>query len=247
MSGLDSDDKILISHIMDLAERSEKADMAVYTPFLNPREARLARGYCRGNYRIDEFGGYDGAERVQLAFCPNDYTDADFPICAVSIKTKDGRELSHRDYMGAVLSLGIKREKIGDIIVNGGGAVVLCHNATADFICMNLEKVASANVECEVCDDTIKLERKYDSIGVSVASMRLDCVLSSAIGKSREASCELVRSGLVQVNYENAKSASMRIKSGDTVSARGFGKMIVEADGSETRKGRIKVTIKKFI
>lgn len=247
LTGLDGDDKILVSHVMDLAERAERTGTVTYSPFLNPREARLAKGFCRGGYRIEEYGGYDGAERVQLAFCPFDYDEPEFPVRAVRVKTSDGRELSHRAYLGAVLSLGIKREKIGDIAVNGGEAIVLCHGATADFICMNLSRVASSTVKCEMCSDEIRLERRYDISTSTVASMRLDCVLSAALGKSREASCELIKGGLVQVNYEEARSPSAHVKSGDTISARGFGKMVIEADGSETRKGRARITIKKLV
>lgn len=247
LSGLDGDDKILVSHIMDLASKSEKTGAVMYSPFLNPREARLAKGYCKGAFHIEEFGGYGDAERVRLAFCPGDDGDVRFPICSVKITVSDGRELSHRDYMGAVLSLGIKREKIGDIVVCGESAVMMCCEEIADFICMNLTKVASSGVKCGVCGDDVRLERKYALINATVASMRLDCVLSAVLGKSREASSELIKSGAVQVNYDIAKDAPMRIKSGDTISARGFGKMIIEADGTETRKGRAKITVKKFI
>lgn len=248
LQGLDGDEKILISHILDLAERCEKAGVVMYSPFLNPREVSLATARCKGNFIIKSFGGYSDAERKIIAFCPDSDDDVYYPIVAVKITAKDGSVFSHRDYLGAVLSLGIKREKIGDIVVENDCAIVFCDRTVAEFICLNLDKVASGGVVCAICElEDIKVERKFEEQGASVASLRLDCVLSAAIGKSREVSCDLISRGLVQVNYDIAKSTSARIKSGDVISARGYGKMIVDTDCSTTRKGRIKINIRHFI
>ncbi len=248
LQGLEGDEKILISHLLDLAERCEKAGVVMYSPFLNPREAAIASARCRGSFVIKPFGGYKDAERKIFAFCPDADDFAYYPIVAVKIAAKDGGVYSHRDYLGAVLSLGIKREKIGDIVVESDYAIVFCDRTVAEFICLNLDKVASANVTCNICEvDDVYVERKFEHQSASVASLRLDCVLSAAIGKSRDASCDLVARGLVQVNYDIAKSASARIKSGDVISARGYGKMVIDTDCSTTRKGRIKIDIRHFI
>lgn len=248
LSGLVGDEKILISHVLDLAERCDKTGVVMYSPFLNPRELSLAVARCKGDFAVKSYGGYGDAERRMLAFCPYDDGELYYPIAAIKITAKDGSVYSHRDYLGAVLSLGIKREKVGDIITDSEYAVIFCDTAVADFICLNLDKVASGSVVCTLCDaEDITVERKFDIQSVSVASLRLDCVLSAAIGKSRETSCELINRGLVQLNYDIAKSTSVRIKSGDVISARGYGKMIVETDGSTTRKGRIKADIKHFV
>ncbi len=248
LQGLEGDEKILISHLLDLAERCEKAGVVMYSPFLNPREAAIASARCRGSFVIKQFGGYNDAERRIIAFCPDEDAYTYYPIVAVKICAKDRSVFSHRDYLGAVLSLGIKREKIGDIIMETDHAVMFCDLAVAEFICLNLDKVASANVMCTVCEvDDVYVERKFNEQSASVASLRLDCVLSAAIGKSRDVSCELVERGFVQVNYDIAKSVSARIKSGDVISARGYGKMIIDTDCSTTRKGRIKINIRHFI
>lgn len=248
LAGLDGDEKILISHVMDLAERCEKAGVIMYSPFLNPREINLSLSRCKGGFSVKSFGGYDDAERRMLAFCPYEDDEPYYPIAALKIVSKDGRVFSHRDYLGAVLSLGIKREKLGDIITESDCAVVFCDSNVADFICLNLDKVASGGVVCTICDaQDLTAERRFEIQSASVASLRLDCVISAAIGKSRDTVCELINRGLVQLNYDTAKSTSARIKSGDVISARGYGKMIVETDCSTTRKGRIRIDIKHFI
>ncbi|MBR2476550.1 MAG: hypothetical protein IKB50_00260 [Clostridia bacterium] len=248
LSGLDGDEKILISHVMDLAERCEKAGVVMYSPFLNPREYDLAVSRSRGSFSVKGFGGYDGAERKMIAFCPYEDDVPYYPITAIRITAKDGSVFSHRDYLGALLSLGLKREKVGDIVTDETCAIVFCDSTVADFICLNLDKVASRGVVCTACEVTdVVVDRKFDFSSSTVASMRLDCVLAAAIGKSRESISQLITRGFVQHNYEVADSVSARVSSGDTISARGYGKMIIETDSSTTRKGRIRIDIKRFV
>lgn len=246
LSSLDGEERILISHIMDIAKRSEKSGVVMYTPFLNPREANLVRMYCKGDYLIESYGGYDTAERVMIAFVPSQ-NEPSYPVSAIKVTSKDGKVMSHRDYLGAILSLGIKREKIGDIITDESFAVVFCDNSVAEYVCLNLDKVASVHVSCEVIDENdFSYERKYIEKNVTVASLRLDCVLSAATGRSREDSAELINRGYVKLNYDVAKSTSAKVKTGDVISARGYGKMLVETDCETTRKGRIKICLKQF-
>lgn len=247
LSGLSGDEKILISHVMDLAGRCDKIGVATYSPFLNPREIKLALPRCKGSFLVDSFGGYADAERKMLSFCPLG-EEPFYPVSALKIVSGDGVVHSHRDYLGALLSLGIKREKFGDIVTADDCAMVFCHEGIADFISMNLSQVSSSTVTCSICEvSEVTVERKFAVRSSSVASLRLDAVLSSAIGKSRETASELIGRGLVQVNYDIAKSVSRRIESGDVISARGFGKMIIETDCSTTKKGRVKINIKQFV
>ena len=182
-----------------------------------------------------------------IAFCPFD-DEPIYPITALKIISKDGSVFSHRDYLGSIVALGIKRDKLGDIIIQKDCAIAFCHDSIADFICLNLDRVSSGSVTCRVCDvQSVSVEREFAVSNVSVASMRLDAVLSAAIGKSRDVSCDLINKGYVQLNYDIAKSTSARVKSGDVISARGFGKMTIETDGDVTRKGRVKVAVKRFV
>ncbi len=248
LSFLDGEERILISRVMDLCNRCERYGAVTYTPFLNPREIKLAKDCCKGSFFVRYNGGYADAERVMMAFCPYEDDVAVFPLTAVKISVKDGRVFSHRDYLGALLSLGIKREKLGDIIVRDDFAVVFCETVVAEYVCLNLDKVASSYVKCEEIDDVsgLSLERNFQVKSVTVASMRIDGVLSSATVMSREESAAAINRGYVQLNYETVKSVSAQVKDGDVISARGYGKMQIETTGETTRKGRIKVNIKHF-
>jgi len=249
LSFLDGEERILISRVMDLSRRCEKTGTVVYTPFLNPRQLNLVREHCRGDFHIKVNGGWNDAERCMIAFCPYEDDDVVFPFTAIKITTKNGKVFSHRDYLGALLSLGIKREKTGDIIINEGYAVIFCDSAVAEFVLFNLHNIASANVTCEVFDagESFSFERKYECIDTSVASLRLDCVVAAATGSNREESALLINRGLVSLNYDIAKSVSVHVKSGDVISVRGYGKMKLETDGGTTRKGRIKICVKHFV
>ncbi len=249
LSSLDGEERILISRVMDLAQRCEITRAVVYTPFLNPREQRLVRGYCKGDFHIRVSGGYEDAERAVLAFCPCEDDQAVFPFVILKITATDGRVFSHRDYLGAILALGIKREKLGDIITESDSAFVFCASSVAEFVCLNLDKVSSSNVVCEISYDThnFSFKRKYEDRDVTVASLRLDCIVSAATGNSREKSTALINRGLVQLNYDVAKNTSARIENGDVISVRGYGKLLVETDNATSRKGRVIVRLKYFV
>ncbi len=249
LSSLDGEERILISRVMDLAERCESHHIVTYTPFLNPREQRLARSYCKGNFCVKGWGGYAEAERAILAFCPDEDDEAYYPFVPLQITATDGRVFSHRDYLGAILGLGIKREKIGDIITDDKSAFVFCDDSVSEFVCLNLTGVSSSNVICTpATDDRIfSYERKYEEKKVTVASLRLDCIVSSATGLSREKGTALIERGLVRHNYDIAKSPSSKVTDGDVISVRGYGKMVIDTDNLTSRKGRTIVCLKYFL
>ena len=249
LSSLDGEERILISRVMDLAQRCESRHFVTYTPFLNPREQRLARAYCKGDFRIKSWGGYEDAERAVLAFCPDEDDEVYYPFTPLRITAADGRVFSHRDYLGAILGLGIKREKIGDIITEEDCAFVFCDDSVSEFVCLNLTGVSFSTVNCTpTTDDRVfSYKRRYEERSVTVASLRLDCIVSSAAGLSREKGTALIERGLVRLNYDIAKNPSSKVADGDVISVRGCGKMEIKTDHLTSRKGRIIVCLKYFV
>lgn len=245
----DSEDRLFLSSVCDKLDKSEKIQSCVYTRFVTPRQAMLVKERLSGYTDIRFFGGYDGAERVMVSFVPNDWEVPNFPLLCIKIKNIGKKELGHRDYMGSILSLGISRELVGDIVITDEGALVFVCREISDFIMQNLTKVASSGVRLTLCENTedIKVERNFKVISATVSSMRLDCVISAATGKSRSGASASVSEGLVSVNYDEEKNVSRIIKDGDTISLRGFGKMIVNTDLYLTKKGRIHINIRKYI
>ena len=245
----DSEDRLLLSHMCDLFNRSRKTGQIVYSKFMTPKQALIVNERFGTICDVRLCGGFDGAERCMAAFVPNEWEELSYPFCGIDITNTGKKELSHRDYLGALLSLGITRDKAGDIVITPKGAVAIVCSDIADFVVQNLTKVASCGVRLAVVDDVsqITIERKFADSSHTVSSMRLDCIVSAATGKSRSGSVSIIAEGLVSVNYAPDKNVSRQLKDGDVLTIRGFGKMIVNTDMALTKKGRIHINLRKYV
>ena len=159
------------------------------------------------------------------------------------------KELSHRHYLGTILSLGIERNKIGDILVTDDGAYVFLLSDIAEFVRDNIEKIAGCGVDIEILDAaTVKVpEKKYELLDIVAASERLDAVIASLLKISRNDAKSLILSGKVSVNHFETQGISTQLKEGNLLSVRGFGRAEIFAFGGKTRSERIHIKIKKFI
>ncbi len=246
-----ADDKTFVSQMCDKADRAEKTHSAVYTKFLAPREQNLISERLGRFVDIECYGGHQNAERNMMCFYIKDefWGDIQFPLSVLKITATNKKVYSHRDYLGAILSLGIKRELTGDIITCDTCAYVFCHSEIADYILYNLEKIANARVLIQKCspDEVEVPKRCFKQKDDTVASLRIDCVISAALNMSRGNSLEAVKRGFVTHNYQTVLSASAIVQGGDVISVRGHGKFVVETDGSLTKKGRYHIHIKQYI
>jgi len=245
----DSDEiKLTISKACDLYTKALFSHRPFFTKFLTPLESReVYSRFPKGEISVNTYGGYPDAERVIISF--DEYgEDLPYPIKVISVKTKREASLSHRDYLGTILSLGIKRELVGDILVTDDGATVFCLEEIAGYICDNLIKIANTGVVATICEDFVPEEtsRRYEKTSATVSSLRLDCVVSACVSKSRSGASELISRGLVSVNYKETASVSVGIKDGDVITVKGFGKFLINTDGNLTRKGRIHIDINKY-
>ncbi len=249
---LPSDDdeiKLVLSRACDLYSKTEITSKPFFTKFLSPLEASVLNArFPKSPVYIKSFGGYDDAERKVCAFlCYDEFLQ--YPITALKFKVKDkNANLSHRDYLGSVMSLGIKRELIGDIVISGDKSVMFCLDEIADYIADNLSKIGGTGVVVTKEENLFNLEikRDFESVSSTVSSMRCDSIVSSALNLARGRASELIEKGLVSLNYEIVKVSHREIKDGDTISVRGHGKFKVQTDGSLTKKGRIHINLLKY-
>lgn len=251
-----TEDKLLISKMLDKALKSEEIQGIVYSDFLDPYQKNLISKALSEIKSVNcTFnGGYAGAEREISLFCPVDMSPESFPdfknpLKILDIKLKGRENLTHRDYLGALMSLGIKREKIGDIIVKEDACSVVVMSDIADYIKFNLGKIGNVIVEIEIrCVDEVQVtEPKVKEINATVASLRLDSVASAGFGISRSKIAEFIKAEKVNLNWEATNSLTKIVKEGDTISVRGKGRVVVERVGGTTKKGRISITLKKMI
>ncbi len=225
-----------------------------WTEFLTPYEQQQVIGIINSfqdiTYKIE--GGYQGAER-QVITIFHDYLPRDTvtsAIALVKVKNKNRfKTLSHRDYLGSVMNLGLKREKIGDIIVHEDYCHLIVDREINEYILFQLQKVGNAPVEVEI-DEFENIENSEEAvkeISGSVSSLRLDAVLGLGCKLSRKDAQNLIKKGDVKVNFQEAQKIAQELQEGDQISAKGFGRIKLRALGKETKSGRTKITLEKLL
>ena len=223
------------------------------TEFLNPFEIKNAKDILNSEtdlkYKVD--GGYQNAERQLIYIFPyymeEDDIESNLKVIQIEGNFKF-KSISHRDYLGALLNLGIKREKIGDIIIHDNFCQVVVSEDICDFIIINLEKVSKNKVKVKeiTVKDIIESEQNFKEISFTVSSLRLDSVIGGVYNLSRSESLKLIKGEKLHVDYEKIISPSKEIKTNSLISVRGHGRAIIEI-GDMTKKGRIKIRAKIII
>ncbi len=247
------EDRVMVSRLLDKVEQCRYSSF-VYSDFLSPHEAVIARRVLEKADGIfyTFVGGFEGAERV-LAAMSSDFIDAEealnnAPISYLRITPLIEKNLSHRDYLGSILGLGIKREKIGDILVYESYGDVFLIDKIAEYISYNLERIGNTKVECELQQvyQYTPPEKKEKVIHTTVASLRADSVTASGFSISRTKVLEYFKAQRVNVNWEIVSNPSKQLSEGDVISIRGKGRIILDKVGGTTKKDRINITIKRF-
>lgn len=219
------------------------------TDFYNPYERKLARSILNRFSEIDycELGGLKESERKVFLIYPDYYQwrEEDIPIRGLMIYDYVGK-YSHRDFLGSVLSLGINREKVGDILIHENYTQVVIKNEISDFVMISLDKISKENIKVKEIPliDIKKGNVEYKDICVTVPSLRLDAIISSCWNLSRQYSQKLIKSDKVKVNWEPIDKASKEVSKGDLISTRGYGRFILYSIDGISRKGRIKIMIR---
>lgn len=242
----------LKNRFRDLADKSYSQGIYTFTGFLGLGELDILHGMERelGYAGITLYGGYEDADRKMLRFGGETSLGYEMPFPVVCIRIsplnrKFADQLSHRDFLGALMNLGIERSTIGDIRVGEKEACLFCMDSIAPFICENLDQVKHTHVKCTVTEDTETVIPQEEPVPVQiqVQSPRIDAVLARVYHMSREKSLELFRAGKVFVDGRLCESNSRLLKSNETVNARGYGKFRVLGEPRETRKGKLAVEV----
>ncbi len=246
---LNEEERYLSAHIADLQRLSVKSGVPRFSAFLNEREAVVADNSVKGSPCF--FGGYDGAARVICGFVENTYAEelapSDiFPVVPLTFRFRPRDTLSHRDFLGAILSLEIKRELVGDILTAEGYAVVFVHETAAELV-MALDKIGKVGVSCEKGITMPLPQQQTKRIDTTVSSLRLDCIVSAAVNTSRDRSASLIKSGMVNADFSPCLNVSAEVKENTVISVRGHGRFRLSEISGGTRKGRIRVVIDKYI
>lgn len=240
--------QLLISRVEDLIWDYE-CNKCSFLGFLNEQEAAVACSYLKNRgVEYTLFGGYKNAGRVYLSVGRYEY-EVKFPVSALLIRSKGKKELTHRDYLGSLMGIGVKRECIGDIIVRTHQeAIVFLRNDIVNYVFSELNKVGSDTVVLSLYSgNTDELSADKENIRIIVTSMRADNIVSALINSSRNDAVVLISDDKVFVNYSQVKKPSQILAEGDVVSIRGFGKYIIGSLHGTTKRERLVVNVLHYI
>ena len=242
------------NRLKELARRSYEQNMFTFTPMMGLMEQTIF-GELEEELRyagITLFGGHENAERVMARFGKPEelgYEEA-FPIVLIHMKPllqKFADDFSHRDFLGALMNLGISRDLLGDILVGNRQGFLFCQTSIAEFICRELTQVKHTYILCQIAQELSEYEEKPPvEEEYLVSSERLDGLIAQVYHLSRSQSLELFRDKKVYVNGRLTENNSRTCKSAEVINVRGFGKFIYEGIGYTTKKGKQRVKIRAY-
>ena len=247
-------DEFLLKRIRELAKLSYQRDIVTFSDFLNLNEQNMVHSQKLQELDVivEFYGGYENAERQMVAFHPDALMfQWEYPVDCIRITPKAlkfSEELTHRDYLGAILNLGVDRSVVGDILVDGNTAWFFCLSKMTGFFLENLCRVRHTTVLAEKVEDPgLMPKAHFQEIQGTCSSVRLDTLIALAFGASRSSMVSYIEGGLVFVNGKLITSNGHEPKEGDIISVRGKGRFIYDGIARQTKKGRNSITIRKYI
>ena len=244
--------ELIKKRLVELYERAERTSYYTYTDFLGLMEQSLlkeALGYAK--YRA--FGGAEGAERVVVRFGNEDNIgyDEPFPISILKISPRSQKfadKLSHRDFLGSLMNLGIERKCLGDIVIIDNEGYLFCLSDIAEYITDSLTRIKHTEVTVTAIDslpegELYKTERKV----VQASGERLDAMIAKVFSLSRDDAQRLFTKGLVFLSGKEITSPSKAPREGDVVSVRGHGRFIYRGVSSLSKKGKLNIEVDLFV
>ncbi|KGG79565.1 RNA-binding S4 domain protein [Caloranaerobacter azorensis H53214] len=249
----DPEQIIVMRKILDKIEKVLKNHEVVYSDFLDPYQRRLSYSILNRFSDLNYFeeGGLEEAERKSIIIYPFylNKEDIENPIGLIEIIGNFRRRLSHRDYLGSILGLGIKREKIGDIYLHDDFAQIVLHRDILDFVKLHLNKVGNQNVYVEeISLGEIKQGvTEYIEKNITVSSLRVDNVISTVYNVSRSKCLMYFNQNRVKVNWEPIRQPFHLVDETDLISVKGEGRFLIYKNLGKTKKGRHKLIIKIYV
>ena len=254
------EDKICLSQVLDKIEFSKTRDKIEFTDFLDMYQVSLVQNFLRKikfeSYQL--YGGYEEAERKVLLIYPEKYDEKMLEknyhkilkIVRIDLPDEERGKYSHRNYLGGIVKLGLKREKVGDIIVQEQGADIIAVDDFADILKQQLPSLTrfeNSKIELKEIQDLAKREIKVEQVKIIVPSLRLDNFVSDLARTSRSKASEIIDQERVFVNGQNETKASKQLKLNDVITIRGKGRFVIKEFAGTTRSGRTVVVVEKYV
>ena len=252
LKNLSKSDHLLVDKIIDWVNIANEKYVEKFSFFLDCRQSKIAK-LVLDSLKFDNYsfyGGYENANRLVLGVFPlySEIKYSDFPVKGLTFTYRKCDILTHRDVLGALMSLKISRDCIGDIIISEGKAIVFAVDKILPLILENIHKIGRIGVKTEIGFDLsdVALEQKFSDICGTVASLRADSVIALGINKSREKASNIIKTNGVFIDFEEVFSPSYEMCEGINFSIRGYGKFLLSSVDGLSRKNRLHITIKKY-
>lgn len=254
------EDRIILAQILDKIKFVKSRNKIENTDFLNMYQIDLVENFLKKikytKYIL--FGGYDTAERKILILYPEKFDikmleknyNKIVRTIRIELLDKKDEKLSHRNYLGGLIKLGIERDKIGDILVEENGADIVVINSVSRFLVQELPMLTrfkNSKISEKDIEQLRKVEQTTEEIKIIVPSLRLDNFVSDLARTSRNRAVEIIKNERVFVNGQNELKLSKQIKKGDTITIRGKGRFIIKDFTGTTRNGRTIVLVERFV
>ena len=246
------EDRILLAKLWDKIEGGIRRNIPVNSGFLSQREQEMARYLFGEQPGLVAFGGYEGAQRQMLCYFP-DYLEPDFsedaPMICLRAEYYEKEDLSHRDFLGALMGFGISRESLGDICVGCGSCDFFVTDAIAPSLLQSFTEVGRVKIRLSQIPLTEARipEQEVKELRDTLASLRLDSVISSGFRIGRNLACSYISAGKAAINGLPCEKADKQIPEGAEISVRGLGKIKLYSVNGQTKKGRILVVIHRYV
>lgn len=253
----DGEERVLLARALDKLELAQDRGVPSHTPFLSPGEQMSVSGLLQacGGPRHLFFGGYEGAERSLCVFLPDWQEEADFfadpegPVAALEVSYPPAAPLTHRDFLGALMGLGITREKLGDILVGEGCSQVLLLREALPILLSQWDSAGRWRLQVrEVALSELSVRPpEVRQIRDTVATLRLDAVAAAGFSLSRGKAADLIGAGRVALNHRECVKPDRLVAQGDVLTCRGYGKCVVKQVLGQSKKGRTMLLLERYL
>ncbi len=248
----DPEERLVLARLADKLEAAQRGAPAC-TPFLSQAQQEAAGRFlaAAGHPRHLFDGGWADAERKVCALLPDWQEPEDWepPFTALRCRWQSGEELTHRDFLGAILGQGLDREKVGDILVGSGTCDLLVFRELCPYLLQNFTGAGRARLTVEEIPlSSVEVPlRQVKVVHDTVSSLRLDAVMASGFSIGRGRASDLIASGRAELNHRPCIKPDRGVEQGDVITCRGLGKCVVKEVGGLSKKGRVILTLERYL
>lgn len=239
-----AEDKLLLDKAYDAINLAERRNIPRFLGFLNEHESLYVRQHLPKSADITFFGGYPDAVRLMMGASADEDS---FPITALEFCYREQDDLRHRDFLGSLMAMGIRRDTLGDILTGKGRTVIFVRDDIVPFLLSDVDKIGRVGVKVGYADvDDLPIPDDIEELLFTLSSLRLDAFVAAAAHLSRDKAARLIKNELVMVDHVTDTEVSSQLKEGMTVTIRKHGKYVLAELRGTSKKGKLRLSVKHY-